>query len=266
MARQKSLQSKRLVFGLAAGALILGRPWPVLPRSPKRDLGPLAMHRTFSEKVFEEFCATKGITCLRIAESDRRTPDYELVCGAERIIVEVKEITSNKEEQESDRLLTERGYGNVLSHTPGDRVRKKIADCSAQIKGRTGGKHASLLVVFDRGRGHIDPYNIRVAMYGLEQIHIAVPPLGMGSPHSTGMGYGPKRKMTPDHNTSISAIGALFMTRSAQALLYVYHNKFAQVPLKPALLAQYGVEQFELEDETIGITSKWREIGLAAEP
>jgi hypothetical protein len=80
------------------------------------------------------------------------------------------------------------------------------------------------------------------------------------------MGYGPNRKMTPDHNTSISAIGALFMTGSGEAFLNVYHNKFAQVPLKPALLGQYGVEQFELEDETIGITPKWRKIGLAAEP
>jgi hypothetical protein len=223
------------------------------------------MHRTISEKLLEEFCATKGIACLRIAESDERTPDYELVVGAVRIIVEVKEITPNKEEQESDLLLSQRGYGKVLSYTPGDRVRKKIADCSAQIKGRTGGRHASLLVVFDSVFGHVDPYNIRVAMYGLEQIRIEVPPIGMGSPHSTGMGYGPKRKMTPDHNTSISAIGALSTTSSAEVFLHVYHNKFAHVPLKYALLGQYGVEQFELDDEMIGTTSKWRKVDLVAE-
>ena len=185
--------------------------------------------------------------------------------GADEVIVEVKEFKPNKEEQDSNRLMAERGYGTALSHTPGDRLRKKIAGCSAQIKGRTDGKHPSLLVVLDSPFGHADPYNIRVAMYGLEQIHIAVPPIGMGSPHRTGMSYGPKRKMTPKHNTSISGIGRLFMTGPAQVSLEVYHNRFASMPLKHALLDQYGVDQFELEGEMTGITSKWRKIALIVE-
>jgi hypothetical protein len=55
------------------------------------------------------------------------------------------------------------------------------------VKARAKGVLPTLLVVFDGGRvvGHVEPYNIRVAMYGLEQIHIAVPPLGTGSPHAT---------------------------------------------------------------------------------
>jgi len=110
------------------------------------------MRKTQSEIVFERFCAMKGIVCLRIPERDTRTPDYKLEVAEERIIVEVKEIAPNKEERESDRLLKLRGYGNVLSHTPGNRVRKKVADCSAQIKARALGEHPSILVVFDRGR------------------------------------------------------------------------------------------------------------------
>jgi len=102
--------------------------------------------------------------------------------------------------------------------------------------------------------------SIRVAMYGLEQIYIAVPPIGVGSPYSTGMGYGPKRKMTEKDNTTISAIGVLFTTGPDNTLLHVYHNKFAQIPLRPSLLAAYGVEQFELEEDTIGATSKWRNL------
>jgi len=122
-------------------------------------LGLRTMQKTISEKLFEDFCISRGIICHRIPVSKIQTPDYELVCKSERIIVEVKEITRNKEEQESDRLLTKRGYGNGLSNTPGDRVRKKIADCSTQLKACTVGKHPSLLVVFDRGLGfgHVDP-------------------------------------------------------------------------------------------------------------
>ncbi|MCA1602715.1 MAG: hypothetical protein LC776_14100 [Acidobacteria bacterium] len=225
------------------------------------------MPKTISEILFDGLCASRGITCLLVAEGQGRTPNRELVFGSERVIVEVKEITPNKEEQESDRLVAERGYGNVLSNIPGDRVRNKIAKCSPQIKARTAGQHASLLVLFDRGQaaGHIHPDILRVAMYGLEQVHFSVPPIGMGSPYSTGMSYGLKRKMTPEDNTSISAIGALFMTGPEAVSLTVYHNRYAKLPLRPALFAAYGIDQFELDEDAFGRTSKWREIALVAE-
>lgn len=44
--------------------------------------------------------------------------------------------------------------------------------------------------------------------------------------------------MTPEHNISVSAIGALFMTGPEAVFLSVYHNKYARIPLKPALLGQ----------------------------
>jgi hypothetical protein len=214
-----------------------------------------------SEQIFETLCTHLGVAWRRVPESSGQTPDYELVLGSTTVFVEVKETAPNAEERESDRLLQERGYGNVTGGTPGDRVRKKIADCSTQIKARTVGTHPSMLVVFDQGRvdRHIDPYQIRVAMYGLEQIYIAVPPIGQGSPYATGVGHGPKRKMTADCNTSISAIGALFMTAPDDAHLHVYHNCFAQVPLDPALLEQHGVAQFKLGEGT-GSASAWLEI------
>src|SRR6266851_2729830 len=164
--------------------------------------------KTQSEKWFEDYCAHSGIVCKRIAEENSKTPDYELTIDSQRIIIEVKEISRNREERESDRLLSERGYGSALSDTPGDRVRKKITDSSAQIKARTDGIYPSILVLCDlqfgcgQITGHLAPYNIRVAMHGLEQIHIAVPREHSVRPYATGMSYGPKRKMTEEHNTS----------------------------------------------------------------
>ena len=102
-------------------------------------------------------------------------------------------------------------------------------------------------------------------MYGLEQIYLAVPPIGAGSPYATGIGHGPKRKMTSEHNTSISAIGALFMTGPNETHLHVYHNRFAHVPLKPTLLGN-RVAQFEIGEPTTGGASGWREIVRADEP
>jgi len=207
----------------------------------------------------------KEIAWERIPETATKTPDYELTILDQRIIAEVKEVDRNQEEIESDRLLAARGYGNVLSDTPGDRVRKKIDRSSAQIKARAMGKYPSIMILFDRGRlfGHIDPYNIRVAMYGLEQIHIALPPLGSASPYATGMSYGPKRKMTQEYNTSISAIGALWTPGPNQMELLVCHNKFAAIPLDPQLFGSHGIEQLELDEETAGTTAKWKSVVAA---
>jgi hypothetical protein len=216
------------------------------------------MTQSLSEYLFERFCNERGIPWKRIPEAGTKTPDYELFL-TNSVVVEVKEIEPSAEELESERLAQERGWGNAVGHTPGDRIRLKIAASSKQIKARTQGKHPSLLVVFNEGREipHLESYSVRVAMYGLEQMHIAVPAPGNGSPYATGMGYGPKRKMTPTHNTSISAIGALVMNSHEDIVLLVYHNKYARVRLPPAVLGPYGIRQFELGHDVPGTTADW---------
>jgi hypothetical protein len=224
--------------------------------------------RTTSEVQFEAFCQQRGIQLERIPEADTRTPDYQIVIGTERIIVEVKETSPNPEERESNRLLKERGYGNVTGGTPGDRVRKMIGSASPQLKARSNGKLPTMLVVFDQGRvvGHVEGYHVRVAMYGLEQIYIAVPPLGQGQPYATGAGHGPKCKMTETDNTSISAIASLVMTGPSEHFLHVYRNRFAKVPLNPRLLQAYGVEHYDLGVGGQGLASDWVEIRSEGEP
>lgn len=220
--------------------------------------------KTLSETWFEEFCVRSLISYARVPETDGKRPDYTVTVSEQVIIVEVKEITPNKEERDSDRLLAERGVGLVTGGTPGARVRKKIAESSPQIKALAQGRHPSMLVLFDRGRvaGHLDPYQIRVAMYGLEQIHIVVGRDPSVRPVATGMSYGPKRKMTETDNTSISAVGSLFMTGPDSVHLAVYHNRFAAIPLNPALLAARGIPQFRLAEETPGRAAEWMEIRL----
>lgn len=225
-------------------------------------------NRTISEEQFEEFCQQRGIPLERIPETEKRTPDYQITIGAERLIIEVKETSPNPGELESNRLLKERGYGNVIGGTPGDRVRKMIRSASPQLKARSNGVLPTLLVVFDEGRvaGHVEGYQVRVAMYGLEQIYIAVPPIGQGQPYATGSGHGPKRKMTETDNTSISAIAALVMTGPHNHILYVYRNRFAKVPLNPRLLQTYGVKHYDLGASEQGLASDWVEIPSECEP
>lgn len=218
--------------------------------------------RTISETAFETFCERTGLSLARVPEGKHKTPDYLLTVSGVIIVTEVKETERNKEEQESDRVLAATGVGLVTGGTPGARVRSMIADASPQIKARAAGACPSLLVLFDRGTvaGHLGPYHIRVAMYGLEQLHIAVPHQPSERPYAVGWGYGPKRKMTPSSNTSISALGVLFMSGPDSIHLHVYHNDHAAVPLDPGLLAPYGIPQYRLGEAEPGRNANWIEI------
>jgi hypothetical protein len=177
-------------------------------------------------------------------------------------VIEVKETSPNRGELESLRLLEQRGVGKVTGGTHGDRVRKMIRSASRQLKARSRGEVPTLLVVFDQGRvaGHVAGYHIRVAMYGLEQVLIAVPPIGQGRPFVTGCSHGPKRKMTKTDNTSISAVDALIMSRPSSHHLYVYRNRFARVPLNPELLRPFGVKHFDIGMSDEGRASAWIEL------
>ncbi|MDE0002092.1 MAG: hypothetical protein OXQ29_05320 [Rhodospirillaceae bacterium] len=206
--------------------------------------------RPVSELLFEDYCTRAGIQWERIREQHGKTLDYELVVDDQMIIAEVKEITKNKAERESDQLLRERGYGEALRGKPGARVRKKIMDSSPQIKARTAGRHPGFLVLYDDGRiaGHLDRYHIMTAMYGLEVVHVTVPQDPSARPYATGGSFGPNKKMTNNTTTSISAIGALVVTAPDGVIeLHVYHNLFAAVPIDPALLARRGIQQCRID-------------------
>ena len=212
--------------------------------------------RPVSELLFEDFCKQSEIRCERFEAEEVSTgvrpkaPDYDLIIDDRTIIAEVKEITQNKEERESERLLKERGYGSVLGGTPGARVRKKINDSSPQIRKRTLGRRPGILVLYDYGRTakHLDPYHIMTAMYGLEVVDIAVPADPSAQPYSMGTRFGPGKKMTQDANTSISAIGVLAVTAPNGFIrLDVFHNRCAAVPIDPALLARNGIAQYQID-------------------
>ncbi len=208
-----------------------------------------------SELLFEDYCDRVGIDWNRIkAEDGAKTPDYELVLDGRTIIAEVKEITRNREEQESYRLLEERGYGKVLDEKPGARVRKKIKVSSPQIKAKTEGCHPGILVLYDNGQiaGHLSQRQIMMAMYGQVVVDMAIPRDTSIRSYITGTRFGPNRKMTKAANTSISAIGTLVVTGPARPIeLCVYHNSFAAVSINPALLTCRGIMQYKIDPETM---------------
>jgi hypothetical protein len=218
---------------------------------------------TESEAYFEQFCERNSFPLKSVPVSTTKTPDYTLTINGQLIVVEVKEVLPTADEIESDRLVEERGVGKVISRTPGKTVRKKIADCSPQIKARTQRTYPGLLVLWEHGLcagRHTEPYHIRVAMEGFEQVIISVPPIGSGErPSSLGMKHGGSRKMTKETNTSISAVALLCMPGPDKMLLQVFHNRHAAVPLDPALLMSAEVTHYVLRDDP-SRTTEWVEV------
>ncbi len=176
--------------------------------------------KTESERHFESFCRRNGFELLPVPVGIRKTPDYLLRGTQQVVVVEVKELLPTREEQESDQVVAERGVGTVIGATPGERVRKKIADCSKQIKARTMGRHPGLLVLWEGGHcagRHTEPCHIRAAM------EVA--------------------------NRTISAVAVLCMPGPDTLLLQVFHHPHAAVPLKPSSLQSADVRHFSLRDD-----------------
>lgn len=78
-------------------------------------------------------------------------------------------------------------------------------------------------------------------------------------PHAIDAKFGPKRKMTEDHNTSIGAIAALFTPTKDVIELAVYHNQYAAIPLEHKLFARYNIPQYRLADAAPGKIPQWVE-------
>ena len=219
------------------------------------------MSQNRSEILFEEFCSSAGIKYFSVpTEAHSKTPDYELIVGEQKVVVEVKEIERNREEIESDRLLQQRGYGNATGGVPGQKVRLKIQSCSGQIKARSQRIHPSFLVLYEHhiAAVNIEPYEILVAMYGLETFILAVPE--KGRPYLIDKKLGPRRKMTEHDNTSISGVATLRKRQTGRTELTLYHNKYAAIHLNAHILAQYDVVQFRLAQTEVGSIPCWEHI------
>jgi hypothetical protein len=189
-----------------------------------------------------------------------RTPDYEIFVPRRKVVVEIKEISPNREELDAQRRARN-GEFVVVSTTPGQRVRGKISDAVPQIKARSKGRFPGILVLMDTGFAaeHTSPYNIRVAMHGFETLVYAVPRDPSHSPYVKDKRFGGSRKMTPTNNTSVSAIAVIGHV-SGNLDLRVYHNPHAAVPLLPAALHRYQVPQYALASSVPGVIPDWVQV------
>jgi hypothetical protein len=218
---------------------------------------------TESERLFEQFCATNDVQYVRIetkSASGERTPDYEIrtSCGG-RVAVEVKQFNPTEEEKRLYQQLQERGYTDSYGSEPGAKARLKIQSGAKQLKAYADGHLPTLLVLYSNvpfPRRGVDPYEIKTAMYGIEKTDITLDG-SSGAARVSDRGFGPKRKMTPTSNTSLSAVGTLLDSSESGLMLVVYHNKYASNPLPVSWLQTPQVKHFMIEEKRPGEFQEW---------
>lgn len=218
------------------------------------------MALTTSEAAFEEFCATTGIPFERIPVGSSRTPDYLVRPYDVRIACEVKQLELNREEKAALESAY-RGKPVVIRHTPGSKVRGAINDAAPQLRNFTRGEYPGLLVLLEDSLipKHTDDYNVRVAMFGLDTVVMGVPEDPRESPFLKDRKSGPKRKVTEEHNTSLSAVAVLRRHDDGSIYCRVYHNPFASAPL-PRELLKSRARHFRLREKQPGNFDDWIEI------
>ena len=197
----------------------------------------LASHRTF-----ERLCELKGIRAAPIRRAAKTpTPDYRVWVCPKCYIVELKQLDPNDEDKRQRRELRTTGRTAWRNLTPGDRVGKKIKKARPQLTVWAKRRVPTLLVLFDNTinllGNYIDPYEIKVGMYGRDIFQLGA-----------GWVSGGKTTVT----TSFSAVAVLFPQHpddpNKAPYLVLYHNHRAAIPLEPECVARVTEHQYRWQD------------------
>ncbi|MBL7187978.1 MAG: hypothetical protein ISS70_16770 [Phycisphaerae bacterium] len=208
--------------------------------------------QTISETLFESYCQKHAICHSRIpTESDKRTPDYEIILKENLVISEVKQFDPTQEEVHLQKQLEEHGSTEVFGGKPGQRASQKIIDGTKQLRLLAKDKYPTLLILYNNvpiTNRHVDPYAIKTAMYGLEEVVFAVPEETSVAPWVSDRRFGGRRRVTPSHNTTLSAVAVLYVNHNVGTpYLHIFHNIYAALPVNPEWLRNPETQHFKLE-------------------
>jgi hypothetical protein len=189
---------------------------------------------TFSEQLFEEFCARNEIPCARIPKGATKTPDYRIDLNGNAVVVEIKQI---------DQIEGFNPYG-VHTSTPGELLRQKIAESRKQIQYAAKQKEPAILLVYNS----VDPFQLlgtdeidfKTAMYGEMTVVFRAGAI------ADGPFNGRNARLQKELNTSFSAIGVI-RQRASGPVVEIYENVHAKHPLPfEALPKCMGMRRVEL--------------------
>jgi len=208
--------------------------------------------KTPSEQLFEHLCAVRGIRFEPIPQKKScRTPDYRVWLNhKDQIIVEVKQMDLSKDDLQ---FIKEVDKGKEISSgvraTGHTRIRNIIGNAYPQLRGFEKGLCPAIIVIFDNTKGIscMDNEDILNAMYGDEIVTVHCSEYAEREVTVVGHKFGGHRKVTPNTNSALSAICFMHSEPvSGLPSLSVFHNIYAEFPLKPEVAWQIADKQYTI--------------------
>jgi hypothetical protein len=212
---------------------------------------------TTSETLFLSYCGLRGYEAKRIPAMADRHPDYDVLVGNARVIVEIKELQPNAQDMREAEAFQQRHHV-AFTREPGRRVRTHIEDAERQLRRYEGQKILCVVVLYDNivingfrlhpDRWLLSSYDIDVGMYGLQAANLRLYP--DGRTESLGDTRGGQRTLRHMHQASISAVAVLHDYAPDYGLfLMIYHNFYAQNPLPRSVFTNQKDRQLVKPDD-----------------
>jgi hypothetical protein len=213
---------------------------------PWQGGAPYYMTKTKSELLFEQLCSEHDVRCEPVSRGPIRTPDYDVYFGAQQVVVEVKQVEPTADEAK-EIARWEAGEVITFGGEAGKRVRQEVTDSKKQLRARAKGRFPALLVLYNNAEpiSFLDPMFVLVAMYGALTLPIFTPKDG-GTPFGGRLRFGGKRRVTKEHNTTLSAVCVLVLNPEDKTTLTFYHNYFAALSFDPQWFQGERVRHYRL--------------------
>ena len=205
---------------------------------------------TKSEALFEQLCAARKISCIRIEEGADRTPDYRVTLNRSLVYVEVKQLDPNEKD---GKAKEKRKAGCITTAVaPTKRVRDQIAKAYNQLKPYGKHGHPCIIVLYNNAglMNYIDSFTVTSAMFGGFGFRLTLDE--SQKIQVSGHGFLGGRKLTRNTCRGISAVCVLEGSQSKDLRVTAYHNPYATNTIPPTDLAVLAVNQLRHDDPHTG--------------
>lgn len=226
---------------------------------------------THSECEFQTICARHGYKATRLEcqpDLSRRSADFLVTANALTFVVEVKELTPNRDDLRQIREMKDTGTtggGDKI----GARAREAIKEASAQLRLYKSQNLPLLIVLYDNVRTadgrvaypmyYLEAHCIDAAMYG--DLVVTVP-MRPGTPRTADRSGG-RRTMTDTTKTYISAVAVI--SDSDDESFLIYHNRFAEKQFPRTVFNDSKCYHFEKRGTPFAEPWKWHVIETSNE-
>jgi len=206
----------------------------------------ISMLETESEVKFFEFCASRGLTAMKIKETTDKTPDFRINTPSGDVIVEVKQIERTEDDEEFLEECTK-----VIAIK--QRVPQIIHNKKNQLKTYASERVPKIFVFYNYNIilgefYYLDDFNIAMVFGELGYAFRKNPDTNKIEP--LGPRYGRGKVLRDDRATYISAICVLH--KEPEPYLKIYHNPFAVDVLHTKYFPDEREKHYYLSNETVG--------------